>query len=90
MIQMQPGLKTTILDKMMKPEYIKNKTKQKTAGVGRRRGERGHGREMEEKEEEKGEREKNRVSTSDLWINLVQKGGQGLEKISSQEKVSLG
>lgn len=30
MIQMQPGLKTTILDKMMKPEYIKNKTKQKT------------------------------------------------------------
>ena len=52
-------------------KYIKNKTKQKTAGVGRRRGERGHGREMEEKEEEKGEREKNRVSTSDLWINLV-------------------
>lgn len=88
MIQMQPGLKTTILDKMMKPEYIKKK--KTTAGVGRRRGERRNGKEMEEKEEEKGEREKNRVSTADLWINLVQKGEQGLEKISSQEKVSLG
>ena len=47
MIQMQPGLKTTTLDKMMKPEYVKKK-KEKTAGEGRRRGERGNGRGKEE------------------------------------------
>lgn len=68
MIQMQPGLKTTILDKMMKPEYIKKKT---TAGVGRRRGERLKWKGNGGKGRRKGEREKNRVSTADLWINLV-------------------
>lgn len=55
MIQMQPGLKTTILDKMMKPEYIKKK-KKKTQQEQEGEEEKGNG--NGGKEEEKGKRKK--------------------------------
>ena len=57
---MQPVLKTTILDKMMKPEYVKKKKKQQE--------EEGE----EEKEEMEGEKEKRiELAQSNLRINLV-------------------
>ena len=69
MIQMQPGLKTTTLDKMMKPEYVKKKKKKKQQ---EKEGE-------EEKEEMEGEKRKKKrekekrieLAQSNPWINLV-------------------
>ena len=68
MIQMQPGLKTTTLDKMMKPEYVKKKKKKQQEEEGEEEKE-----EMEgEKRKKKREKEKRiELAQSNPWINLV-------------------